>query len=99
MWCEQREHLLAEYRKAMAELSALAICDKESTHQSSDVHRTRLRLNDAIAVTATARVNLHEHVDEHRCWSHSVYSALFFPWRNQRADAAVVSDQISDIAS
>ena len=55
MWCEQREHLLAEYRKAMAELSALAIGDKESAQQSLDVHHTQL--NDAIAVTATTRVN------------------------------------------
>ena len=99
MWCERREHLLAEYRKVMAELSALAICDKESAHQPSDVHRTRLRLNDAIAVTATVRVNLHEHVDEHRCWSHSVYSALFFLWRNQWADAIEASDELSKLAS
>ena len=83
----------------MAELSVLASCDRESNLQSPAVHHTRLLLNDAIAVTATARVNLHEHVDEHRCWSHSVYSALFFPWRNQRADAADVSDQTSKVAS
>jgi len=99
MWCERREHLLAEYRKVMAELSALAICDKESAHQSSDVHRTRLRLNDAIVATAAARVNLHEHVDEHRCWSHSVYSSLFFLWRNQWTNPAEVPDGTSKIAS
>ena len=80
----------------MAELSALAIRDEASAHRSPDVHH--IRLNDAMAVTATARVNLHEHVDEHRCWSHAVYSALFFLWRNQRADAAEVSDGTPKVA-
>jgi hypothetical protein len=88
---------LAEYRKAMAELAALAIWDKEATHQASDVGATGL--NDAIVRNANARVSLHEHVDEHRCWSHSVYSALFFSWRNHGADTAAVSDQTSKVPS
>jgi len=99
MWCEQREYLLAEYRKALGELAALAIRDRESTHQSSDVHHTRLRLNDATAMTATARVNLHEHVDEHRCWSHAVYSALFFLWRNQWTGETGVSHEPMEAGS
>jgi hypothetical protein len=66
----------------IAELTAFAIRDEESTHQSSDAHHARL--NDAKATTANARVKLHEHADEHRCLSHSVYSALCFLWRNQR---------------
>jgi len=81
----------------MAELTALAVRDKGSTHQSAGVHH--IRLNDVIAATANARLNLHEHVDEHRCWSHSVYSSLFFLWRNQWTNPAEVPDGTSKIAS
>jgi hypothetical protein len=81
----------------MADLTALAIRDKESIHQSSEVNHSQL--NDAISVAATARVELREHVDEHRCWSHSVYSSLFFLWRSQWADAIEASDELSKLAS
>jgi hypothetical protein len=96
MWCEQREYLLTEYRKAKGELAALPIRDKQSTHHSSAGNDGQP--NDALAATANARFNLHEHVDEHRCWTHSVYSALFFPWRNGRVDVACVSDHTSKVA-
>ena len=65
----------------MADLTALAIPDRESTDQSFDGKDRQV--DDAIAATAKARVDLPEHVDEHRCWTHSVYSALFFLWRSQ----------------
>jgi hypothetical protein len=85
MWCEQREHLLAEYRKVMAELTVLAARDGHATDQSSA--GTHLQVSGAFAVAAKARVNLREHVEEHGCWSHAVYSSLFFLWRNQWTDA------------
>ena len=93
MWCEQREHLLAEYRKAMAELTALA--DRDRTDSAGNDSQ----IDYAILATAEARLNLHEHVDEHRCWSHAVYSALFFLWRNQSADGTNAADEHLKVAS
>jgi transketolase len=94
MWCEQREHLLAEYQKAMAERTALADRDRiiESSGKDSPV-------DYAIVAIAEARLNLREHVDEHRCWSHAVYSALFFLWRNQSTDARTAVDEHLRVAS
>jgi hypothetical protein len=83
MWCERREHLLAEYRKAMAELSTLAIRDGQAPSQSSALVDNQV--NDALATKA--RVDLREHVEEHGCWSHAAYSSLFFLWRNQWTEA------------
>lgn len=96
MCCEQREHLLAEYRKAMADLTALAMRDRESTVQSFGGKDRQV--DDAISAAAKARVDLREHVDEHRCWSHPVYSALFFLWRNQ-AEGTKALDERLTIAS
>jgi hypothetical protein len=83
MQCERREHLLTEYREAMAELRAT--CERAAIDQSSaGLHP---QVSGAFAATATARVDLREHVAEHGCWSHAVYSSLFFLWRDQGTDA------------
>ena len=77
MWCEQREHLLSEYRRVMAKLTALA-------GMPTEVDET---------LAAIARLDLREHVEEHGCWSHATYSSLFFLWRDQWADATEESSQ------
>jgi hypothetical protein len=96
MWCEQREHLLAEYRKVMAELTVVAIRDGQATVQSSA--GTHPQVSGAFAVAAIARVNLREHVEEHGCWSHAAYSSLFFLWRDQGADTTAALDERSKVA-
>jgi hypothetical protein len=91
MQCERREHLLAEYRKTMAELGA--ICDREAIdRRSAGAHP---QVSGAFAATERARVDLREHVEEHGCWSHAVYSSLFFLWRNQRVDTTAALDDRS----
>jgi hypothetical protein len=79
MACRQREHLLSEYRKVMAELNALAIRGGQATDLGSG--RTDTQVNRALVTKA--RADLREHVEEHGCWSHAVYSSLFFLWRKQ----------------
>ena len=95
MWCEQREHLLSEYRNVMAELTVLAIRDGQAADQSSA--GTDTQVNGALATIA--RADLREHVEEHGCWSHAVYSSLFFLWRNQWTDATKALDEPSKVAS
>jgi len=97
MWCEQREHLLVEYRRAMVDLTALAIRDRESADQSFGGEIRQV--DDATVAMTKARMDLREHVDEHCCWSHSVYSALFFLWRNQGAEGTKAVDQRLKFAS
>jgi hypothetical protein len=95
MLCERREHLLAEYRKTMAELRG--ICGGAGIDQgSAGVHP---QVSGAFAATTMARVDLREHVEEHGCWSHAVYSSLFFPWRTQWVDTTAARDDRSKVAS
>jgi hypothetical protein len=95
MQCEQRDHLLAEYRKVMSELRAT--CEWEAIDQSSA--GVRPQVSGAFAATAMARVDLREHVEEHGCWSHAVYSSLFFLWRTQWVDTTAARDDRSKVAS
>jgi hypothetical protein len=85
MWCERREHLLAEYRTFMVELNNLAISVRGSTNALATGSNS-LPENALIAATAIARADLRGHVDEHGCWTHAVYSSLFFLCRDHRAD-------------
>ena len=91
MWCEQREHLLAEYRNAMSDLTVSAIRDGCATHQSSARHP---QVSATFAAAAIARADLREHVDAHGCWTHAVYSSLFFLWRNQGAETKAVDERL-----
>jgi len=95
MWCEQREHLLAVYRKAMA--TAVAIRDRESIDQSFG-EKAR-QIDQASAAAAKARLDLREHAEVHGCWSHAVYSSLFFRWRNQWTDSMDALNERSNVAS
>ena len=97
MWCEQREHLLAEYRKVVAERTAPAVRVGGSNDAPAALSDS-LAEDVRIAATAIARGDLREHVDEHGCWTHSVYSSLFFLWRDNRADAPEAFDERSQAA-
>jgi hypothetical protein len=82
----------------MAELNGLAIRVSGSTDVPATAGGSSRAEDALIAATAIARADLREHVDEHGCWTHSVYSSLFFLWRDHRADLPEAFDERSQVS-
>ena len=74
MLCDERERLLAEYRAAVADLTSVAL--EVAARDDVDSGDMRQRKADAIAASAKARLDLREHLEEHRCGTYSAWSAL-----------------------
>jgi hypothetical protein len=74
MNCEERERLSLEYRNAVRTLTERALAQRERTALvTADKHKL---VELALRASAQAQVALREHMDEHRCWTHSESSLL-----------------------
>jgi hypothetical protein len=76
MLCDERERLLAEYRAGVADLTAVALEVAARECKGADCSDMQQRIQDTIAAGGKARVDLREHMNEHRCGTHSAWSAL-----------------------
>ena len=72
--CDERERLLEDFRSAIENLTTLVFASRASNCAESN--ETQKWIEGATADGAKARTNLHEHMEQHACWTHSACSAL-----------------------
>src|ERR1043166_3679602 len=72
--CDERERLLEDFRSTIEKLTTLVFASRASNSMESN--ETLKWIEGATADGAKARTNLHQHMEQHACWTHSACSSL-----------------------